>query len=452
MRSSWTSRYSFYLATLGTACGLGNIWRFPYIVAQNGGGAFVLIYLFLALTLGLSVLIAELMLGKVTHSGILLSFERLAPHKKSLIRFFPYLPLVLTFLVLCYFAVISGWTLHFVFSFFLENISQLAAFLGGWATGVSPSMAHLMTSPWLQLLLASVHLLFLVVITSKGFQDGLEKWVGLLMPFFSILLVVLVIQSLALPTGVAALRYIFYPDFSKLTFSSLGQALGHVLFTLSIGFGMLVTFGSYLKDKDHLPTAGVWVTFIDTTLSLFATLLIFPIALSLSAVPLNDPALLFESLPPFFQNGVWGSLGTFFGFLFFLFLYLSALGASLGLFETLVTNTSSKLESSRTITSWSLGAVGLAINALIIFLGRSSEKPLIHTLDSIFINWLLPLVALGICGAVGWLIPKNELKKIFVDARNIESEVLFSHWIYLVRLIVPAVILLALSLQAFDLF
>jgi neurotransmitter:Na+ symporter, NSS family len=208
--------------------------------------------------------------------------------------------------------------------------------------------------------LASVHILLSLVIVVKGVQEGIEKWVGNIMPIFVVLLGILVVKSLATGQAIEALRFQFYPDFTKLTWYSPLQALGHVFFSLSVGMGTMVAFGSYLKPETHIPSAGFRVTTLDTIISLFAGLLIFPTILGMSLGG-SGPELLFRALPRLLQ-GI--DSGWFFGVAFFICLYLGALGASIGLLEALVANVTEVLRVSREKAGWIVGIVTVACAAV----------------------------------------------------------------------------------------
>lgn len=447
-RGSWKTRFGFYLAAIGSACGLGNLWRFPYVVGENGGGAFVLLYVFFALLIGLPLLIGELMIGKSTHRSILSATGGLVgPHKKAHM-WIARASVFACLIVLAYYAVISGWVLHFSIQFLVGNFSPEILMEKG-------RLEHLMSNGWLQMGLASVHLLLTVVIVLKGVQEGLEKWIGAMMPVFAFLLLALVFKSLSLSSSAAALRFLLYPDFSKLTLSSPLQAIGHVCFTLSVGFGTMVTFGSYLRDGDHVPTAGFRVTVVDSILSVFAGLLLFPIVLEASNIPLTDPGLLFEALPRFLIQMPGGIL---FGVAFFLCLYLAALGASIGLLEVIVSNAVDRMKIQRSSATWMGGFAALLIGILpalssntlrqIHFFGRS----LLENLDGFLINFFLPLIALGVSWMVARGLPDSEQRRLFVDANKIESESLFPHWKFVLRYVIPAIILISILLQIWESF
>jgi NSS family neurotransmitter:Na+ symporter len=442
-RGSWRTRFGFYLAAIGSACGLGNLWRFPYVVGENGGGAFVLLYVMFALLIGLPLLIGELMLGKSTHKSILAATHTLiSDHSKKFI-WIGRLSVFTSLVVLSYYAVISGWVLHFSTQFLVGLANPEMLMQKG-------RLDHLMSNGWLQMGLASVHLLLAIVVVIKGVQEGLERWIGAMMPVFSVLLLLLVIKSLSLDSSVQALRFLLYPDFSKLQLSSPLHAIGHVCFTLSVGFGTMVTFGSYLRDGDHIPTAGFRVTLIDTLLSLIAGLLLFPIVLQASNIPLTDPGLLFEALPRFLLQMPGG---VAFGFAFFVCLYLAALGASIGLLEVIVSNVVDRTKISRVAATWSSGLAALllgvvpALSSSTFKSVRFEGKSLLEILDSFLINVLLPLIALGIAWAVRKGLRPNEQKKLFVDTDKIESVALYPHWEMVMKWVIPMMIGFAFFLQ-----
>lgn len=442
LRANWATRFGFYLVAIGSACGLGNLWRFPYVVGENGGGAFVLLYLLVALIVGLPLLIGELTLGQTKQASIVPATKALSHGKFFLIG---YGSLVVTFVLLAYYAVISSWVLYFFIQFLVDLLAP--------TVGVQTiSLAQVTGNTFVQVGLTSVHLIFCMVVVARGVQEGIERWIGALIPVFAVLLFFLIAQSLALPTATEALRFLFYPDFSSLNWSSLAKAIGHVCFTLSIGFGTMVTFGSYLRRENHVPTVGFRVTLLDTSLSLAAGLLIFPIALSVSNVPLEDPGLLFEALPSFLLERRGGYA---FGAAFFLCLYLAALGASVGLFEVIASNLMSIRKCSRVRSTAEGGVLVLAAATIMAslspYLGDRFGWRVLVVLDSILVNWLLPCLTLGICWICTRGLSRSETEKSFLQAGLIESEALYPHWRFMVRWGIPVLVIVALILQAWGL-
>ena len=446
-RGAWKTRFGFYLVAVGSACGLGNLWRFPYVVGENGGGAFVLLYVLLALLVGLPLLIGELVLGKSSRKSILIATSELSKKVPGPWSWFGTFALVLSFLVFSYYTVISGWVLHY-FVQFMMSLFQLKTLES------QTALNFLMDRGSLQVGLASVHILITILVVTKGVQEGLERWMRYAIPLFGLLLFILMFQALSLPTATSAIRFLFYPDFSKLTLSSLISALGHVFFTLSVGFGTMVTFGSYLKEEDHIPSAAIRVAMVDSLISVFAGLLVFAIVLGSSYVKMTDPAILFEAVPRFLLQMPGGIL---FGVAFFLCLYMAALSASIGLFEMIVSNLTDRLKWNRLKASWIAGGLSLAF-AIIPALSSSVLKDfqflgkgLLEYLDWLMINWLLPLVALGLSVAISKAISQKELQKHFIDKNKFYSHALFANWLFTLKWIVPLIIVLAMILQMVDL-
>jgi NSS family neurotransmitter:Na+ symporter len=450
-RGSWRTRFGFYLVAIGSACGLGNLWRFPYVVGENGGGAFVLLYVFVALTVGLPLLIAELSLGKATRQSVIMATQKIAKNSNRFFVWAGRFSVLMSLMVFSYYAVISGWVLHFLSRFVMEIL------LYDDLNSSGTTLTLLLQNGWLQWALASVHVLLTIIVVGKGVQEGLEKWISYMMPLFVTLVILLVVRSTSLPSEPEVLRFLFYPDFSKLTYSSIIHAVGHIFFTLSVGFGTLVTFGSYMREEDHVPTAGFRVTVVDTVISLVAVLLVFPIAFQASNVPLTDPALLFETVPRFFM-GFRG--GAWFGLLFFSCLYMAALNASIGLMETIVSNLvdTQKQRLRRSKASWMVGGVALLIAMLPAFSSSAFSsvqvigKSLMEVIDSVLINWILPLIALGLAITINLGMSDVEKEEHFIDKKRFVSYSMYPHWKWAMKWYAPGVIVLGMLLQILGLY
>jgi NSS family neurotransmitter:Na+ symporter len=445
---SWRTRFGFYLLALGSAFSLGNLWRFPFVVGENGGGAFVLLYFFLCLLIGLPILICELVLGRAWGASIMTAMHNLSkqcptPWLAFWTKWTGRLSVLVCLVVLSYYSVISGWVLHYLTRFIVIWFHQDPELL-------NPQI--LIDHGWLQFLLSSVHILIVSFVVVKGIQEGLERWISYLMPPFGILVLVLVIQSLSLSSSPDVLRFLFYPDFSKLTFSSLSHALGHVFFTLSVGFGTMVAFGSYLRSEEHLPTAGYRVSLVDALVSMVALLLVFPVAFQASANKAADPMLLFDVIPRFLFQMKGGGI---FGILFFLCLYFAALNATLALFEGLVANVGEAFRRiGRTRSTWLSGLMVLILSVGPSLLSsplssRIPHRSLIEVMDGILVNWILPVIALGISVSFAWIVPEAIKQKNFIDPKRFVSLSMYSHWTFALRWFVPAVITLGLILQIY---
>lgn len=461
----WGTRLGFYLAAIGSAFGLGNLWRFPYVVSENGGGAFVLLYLLFAFLIGMPLLIAELSLGKISRSSLLPALKKLTgdryqvrslrdsrrplpPILRWCLPWVGYGALIITVIVLSYYAVISGWVLHF-------GMQTLVSLVEGTPFHTDATMNLLLRNGWLQILLTGVHLALVAVIVGQDLEQGLEKWLGYSVPLFGLLLLILAFMSLSLDSARAAMRFLFYPDFSKLNASSLGEALGHVMFTLSIGFGTMVTFGSYLRDKSYLPTAGFRVCTLDSFISICAGVMIFPLVITNGDFHAG-PELLFRGVPKLFSEVPGGKL---FGVGFFLCLYLASLGASIGLLETVVANLREMRRVKRHVGAYTVAGLCLlfavipALSSSVLSSVRLGGRSLLEVLDATLINWLLPISALFVSQIVCWILSDHLKKAEFTDAGpGYSGDQLYSHWIFVLRYVTVPLIVIALVLQAVDLF
>jgi neurotransmitter:Na+ symporter, NSS family len=445
-KSNFSQRFTFYLLAIGSACGLGNIWRFPYIVGENGGGAFLLLYVFLCFTVGLSLLTAELIIGRAARASLHKITVRLTGQTQRPFYWVGRLSLIISFVILAYYSVISGWVLYYLtqfgVSFFRTDTNSYLSSL---------NMTYLTDNGILQFMLASVHLLICAFILLYGKTRKFEKILSYFLMLFALLISMLIYTSVSLDANTNVLRFLFYPDFTKLNFTSLGHALGHVFFTLSLGMGVLVTLGSYFKDEEHIPTIAFRVTMIDTAISIIAVLIIFPVAFSLSERPMTDPSLLFESLPRLFMKIYYGE---YFGFVFFICLWMAAINASVGLLETLIANTSERFrQSNRAWAAWIVVMGTLLLTVLPAFSGTYLKKikifdqSVIENIDSLLINYLLPIAVLGFIFVYFRFHKSSDRQGSFVSVDSPASMSLYKNWIWILKWVTPAIIIVALFLQ-----
>ncbi len=450
-RGAWATRFGIYFAAIGSAFGLGSLWRFPYIVSENGGGAFVIVYFFLMLILGIPLLIGELLIGKFTRRSLMAAQKQLVaqsqvkqdPSKRTiLIRLMPYiatLALLCALAILGYYSVVSGWVLFFLAKFLA------APFVAAPHDFVTLSLSELHASSALQATLAIAHIVVVGVIVAKGVEEGIERWVGLIMPVFVGILSVLVLKSLSTNSSIEALRYFMYPDFSKLTIKSLGAAVGQLCFTLSIGFGPMITFGSYLRDDSLVPETGFRVAVFDALTAIIAGLLIFPLVfMGSSETHVHGPGLLFATVPQFLLSI---DSGMIFGIFFFLCLYLAALGASIAILETIVANICENTRLTRGRAS--LLAVSAGVFATFI---PSLSVHALELTDLVVVNGIVPIIALLLCFVVNRELNEKAKRDEFFAMGNAGSPILYSHWRFLMKWFVPPLMIAALALQAFAFF
>lgn len=452
-RGAWSTKYAIYLATVGSAFSLGSLWRFPYVVGTNGGGAFVLLYVLCALAIGLPVIIAELMLGKAYQQSVVVATEKLTDEYSSgwikRTKLWPFVGVMANFasvILLSFYSVICGWVLFFLMKYINTMVT------GNPMEG--SLFSALMENGVLQISLMSVHLLITALVVSRGLKEGIERLTALIMPFFACLMIYLVIRSLSLPGALDAMRYLFYPDFSSFSRSTLLKVLGHVFFTLSVGMGTMVTFGSYMTKNSYVPRSGFKIAILDVVVCLFAGLLIFPIIFSMGQINDIGPAVLFNSLPVLFEKI---GLGRFFGLFFFLCLYLAVLGASIMLLETSVSNLIDKKKFGRQMASWTMIGVAFvmalpaALSSTLLSNVRIFNKDILKFYDSLLVDTMLPLVVLAIALLVGWGLDKAIRESHFINDNEMDSDKLYRNWSFLIRWVVPAVIVVAILLTLYPL-
>ena len=327
-REQWSSKTSFILAAAGSAVGLGNIWKFPYIAGENGGAAFLFIYLICIILIGLPILNIEILLGRTTKKNPVGAFVALSDSK-----FWKYVGIIgvfASFTILSFYSVVGGWSLAYTYE----------ALIGTFNTPVfdNPSSAgeffDLKNSNALWVL--GYHTLFLsmvVIILLSGVRAGLEKASKFLMPILIFILLILVVQGLILPDANKGVSFLFQPDWSKINGQTILLALGHAFFTLSLGMGAMMTYGSYLSDNDDVVNASYLVAFLDTVIAVFAGLAIFTVVFSSGYDPTAGPGLVFHVLPPLLSDLVGGYV---FALLFFLLLSIAAVTSGISILEVSV--------------------------------------------------------------------------------------------------------------------
>ena len=327
-REQWSSKASFILAAAGSAVGLGNIWKFPYIAGENGGAAFLFIYLICIIVIGLPILNIEILLGRATKKNPVGAFTALT--KNTFWKYVGALGVLASFTILSFYSVVGGWSIAYTYEALVGTF--------GTAAFENPSTAgeffNLKNSNPLWVL--GYHTLFLsivVYILLSGVRAGLEKASKFLMPILILILMILVVQGLVLPDANKGVSFLFQPDWTKIDGQTILLALGHAFFTLSLGMGAMMTYGSYLSDKDDIVNASYLVAFLDTVIAIFAGVAIFTVVFSSGYDPTAGPGLVFHVLPPLLSNLVGGYI---FALLFFLLLSIAAITSGISILEVSV--------------------------------------------------------------------------------------------------------------------
>jgi NSS family neurotransmitter:Na+ symporter len=324
-RGTWSSTLGFVLASAGSAIGIGNIWRFPYLTGANGGALFLIIYLVAVLLLGMPVMIAEMGLGRLTHKNPVGAFKELKP--KGPWKLVGYLGVVTGVMILSYYSLISGWTLGYFFKTLAGGLKHVNI---STTPGIFETFAG---NPWLQVLLLAAFIAITAFIVSRGVTAGIEKSNKILMPILFVIMLILVVRSVTLPGAWKGIEFYLKPDFSHLNARVIIDAMGQAFFSLSLGMGAMITYGSYLKKQENIPSGAAWVAFLDTFTAVIAGFIIFPAIFSYGMNPVGGHPLVFHILPVIFTKM---PLGFLFEALFFLLLAVAALASTISLLEVAV--------------------------------------------------------------------------------------------------------------------
>ena len=434
VREQWGSKLAFVFAAAGSAVGLGNIWKFPYVTGQYGGGAFVLVYLVMVLMIGVPVMIAEFSLGRASGKNPIGAYGFVNPKWK----FAGFLNVVAPFLILSYYSVVAGWTIAYMVRSLSGSLAKIApeqmgdVFVGFIGSAGEPVLWH------------GVMMLLTIGIVISGVKGGIERSVKILMPALFVILLILVARSITLDGAAEGLGFYLRPDFSKLSGEAVLVALGQAFFSLSLGMGAMITYGSYLAKKENIPSAAVSVSLIDTLVALLAGAAIFPAVFAFGFEPGQGPGLVFVTLPAVFAAM---PLGNIFGALFFLLLAIAALTSTISLLEVVVAYFVDEKKADRK-------KAALVIGILVFLLGVPASlsqgllsemtifgKNFFDFLDYITSNIMLPIGGFLITIFAGWVWGiDNALKQITNEGTL--PFALAGIWSFIIRYIAPIAIVI----------
>lgn len=437
-RQGFASSLGVVLATAGSAIGAGNIWRFSYVTGKHGGGAFLLFYLAIVLLVGTPLMLSELAIGRRGGKDAMSSFKELSPGKKWYLS--GALGIVTSFIILGYYIVVSGWSFkHFVA--FLTN-----SFQGQSAEEIGNYFGSFVAKPLEPIIYTFAILAITYYIVSKGVNKGIEKASNIMMPALLIILVLLAIRSLTMENASLGLNFLFKPDF-KAFFSdrdAILTAIGHSFYSLSIGMGIMITYGSYVSKSENLFSSVAKISFLDTLVAILSGVVIFPAVFSFGLEPAQGPGLVFASLPNIFQS-MWG--GQVFGAMFFLLFTFAALTSTISLLETSVSFLVDNKKIDRKKASL-LASIGIAIIAIFssLSMGLLSDvtllgRNLFDFLDYITSNFFLLFVALVEVIFLGWFYPKKDLIDEVTNQGKYGKK-LKEVYYFLLKFILPLIIIL----------
>ena len=468
--------FLFYFLAIGIAYGLGNLWRFPYIVAKNQGGAFVLLYIFITFSMGLPLFVADILLSHLSQS----SSRSISPFEshfhfywKFIWKVFQRLSKMITFIVFCYYTVIGSWVLFF-FTYFLFFIflpqNKVMEDLPKW----------IWERPWLSCFFVLLHLCLIWFMDLKRKKNQPDKWFNYLLVFFVVFLLFLVWQTLSLPSSREALRFFFYPDLTQLKLSSFSESFSHVCFTLGTGMGISFIFKqSYLSSShsssssyrpmENISSLAFRVTSMDVFAAIMGGFLAFPVLWATSLSPeqlVESPFLFFTALSQIFikENSTYPLQSI----LFFLFLYISALAGSTALFHVIrmqwktsfIKTTFQRKKGQKQILKgihllfnfilYSLPFVLPFVIVILYPLLHSYQLDLIKWMDSIIIHWLLPVLVWFLCMFLNLFVKREQQKKLLINPHRSDAQRLFAYWSFLIRWIIPFFIPIALLLKVIE--
>lgn len=430
-RALFVTRLGGIAAAVGSAVGLGNIWRFPYETGQNGGAAFILIYILCVLFLGTPLMLAELTIGRLTHRNPVGAYKTLAPKAKGCWSMLGYVGASTMLLIVGFYSVVAGWTLSYSAGSIADNIPQFGEYsqsLGG------PVV-------WLTIFIA-----LNAGILLGGVQKGIERASNILVPFLGVILIILCINSLLLPKASLGLDFLFHPDFSKINSSVVVSALGQSFFSISVGISCLLTYGSYLGDETKMGKTAISITFLDTLIAILAGIIIFPACYQFAVEPGAGPGLAFITLPEVF-NQMFG--GYWLCVAFFVLLAVAALTSTLSMFETPIAILEEEFHMKRRNAVIVVCVIGeiLGLGCTLSFVPEYAETfsifgySLFDAFDKFTANILMPGCGLLMSLFAGWVVDKKLLYKAFSNNGK-ETAWYYTGFMFLVRFFAPVCIFL----------
>ncbi len=403
-RPEWSSHLSFIIATVGSAVGLGNIWRFPYIMGKNGGAVFLFTYLILIAFICIIPLCCELGLGKLYKKDVINTFETVSPKYKWV----GWLCIITVTLIPCFYFVVGGWILNYIWVFLTNEIPQnFANYFSSFSSKI-----------FMPCFLTILFLVMTAIFPFRGVNKGIEKANNIMMPLFAVMLLILAIFALTLPGAKEGLLFMFKPDFSHFDKTMILTALGQALFTLSIGMGTILTYGSYMKENTNIVKSAYTLIICDTIIAVTAGIMIFPIVFSFGVEPSAGASLAFISMPQMFSELPYTS---FFGLIFFALLFFASITSGISMMETTVAafidNFKITRKKSTIITTAVIALISIPASLSFGVLSNFKifDKTVFDLLDYTTSNIFLPFNTLIICLIAGWSIPYF-WKKIFGES------------------------------------
>ena len=439
-RAKFGSKMGVILATAGSAIGLGNVWRFPYMAGENGGAAFIIFYILCVVILGLPCMVSEFIIGRHAQANTARAYNKVSGNR--IWTLVGCLSVLTGFLITSYYAVVSGWCLQYIYASLMGHLDGDPEYFKQYFVNFSADPVKPIV--WTVAILGITHL-----VIQHGVRDGIEKASKMLMPTLFVLLLVLVVSSCMLPNAIAGIEFLFKPDFSKVTPDVLLSALGQAFYSMSIGMGCLCTYASYFSRHTNLLRSAVQIGLIDTFVAILAGLMIFPAAFSVGVSPDSGPSLIFITLPNVFQQAFGGMpvVGYVVSLLFYALLSLAALTSLISLHEVSTAFFHEELHIGRkkaalivTASCSVLGAfcsLSLGGYEVMSFLG----KTLFDIFDFVTGQVFLPVCGFLTCLLVGWYLPHKLVRDEFTNWGTLRGK-FFHIYLFAIKYLCPACILI----------
>jgi NSS family neurotransmitter:Na+ symporter len=435
-RDSFTSKAGVIAAAAGSAIGLGNIWRFPYVAGENGGGAFLIVYIAFIFLIGMPVMLSELIIGRRAQRNPYGAFKLLKPGQPWYLV--GLMGIGAAFMILAFYSTIAGWTLEYLYQSIIDGFS------GKSTEELHAGFDHFQQSGWMPVIWQIIFMFFTSAIVWMGVKNGIEKYSKILMPVLLLIIIIISVRSVTLPGAMAGIEFLFKPDFSKINGQVILEALGQAFFSMSIGMGTLITYGSYISKKDNLSSTAFAVSGADTLIAVLAGVAIFPAVFAFGIDPGAGEGLVFITLPNIFQQMAGG---YFWALLFFILLSVAALTSTISVLEVVVAYFSEELNIPRKRAT----AVAAALITILGILCTLSMGPyknlklwsgsLFGDLEYLSANVLLPLSGLLIVTFVAWFMGRNNLGAELSNEGKLRVR-FFGVFLFIVRFLAPVAIAL----------
>ena len=437
-RDNFGSRFGALVAMAGSAVGLGNLWRFPYLVGENGGAAFIIVYILLSFAICLPIFISEFVIGRRSQKNAFAAFRDLSGGSSW--RWLGLITIIIPLIVLSYYSVIGGWSMEYLLK------SLTFSFTSGESQSAMNTMfVDFVSNPWMPLVSHTAFLLVTALVVVVGIKDGIEKFSKVMMPLLFFIVLSIAIYSLTLPGSGSGLKYLFTPDFSKISPKVCAAALGQAFFSLSLGFGTILTYASYVDKKENIMFQSTATAISDLMFALIAGLAIMPAVFAFGINPQAGPGLVFETLPYVFGRMPAGGVVAI---LFFLALLVAALTSSISMLEVAVAYLIEEKRMSRPAACVILFAICWVVGALCsLSFGPLSDihlcgRSIFDFFDNLTSNILMTLGSLFTVIFVGWRLKKTDIYDEFTNGGTISTNVkIFGVLWFILRYICPIAIL-----------